>query len=30
MNDLKKKFDYFCLKEMQKDLRSQAMGITDV
>lgn len=30
MDDLKKKFDYFCLKEMQKDLHSQVMDIADV
>ena len=30
MDDLKKKFDYFCLKEMQRDLHSQVMGIADV
>lgn len=30
MNDLKKKFDYLCLKEMHRDLHSQVMGFTDV
>ena len=30
MDDLKKKIDYFCLKEMQSDLHSHMMDITGV
>lgn len=30
MDALKKKFDYFCLKEVQRDLHCQVTDITDV